>query len=124
MVHALTLNTCVGRASQRTVGHDCPHSTLYMSNHDVETAVSETVSIHWHGIHPVDTPWTDGVGVTQAGIRPGENFTYNFRAWPAGTHYWHSHMDGMQSVGARSAWAFYRARFPSTHQWAGFHRVG
>lgn len=57
------------------------------------------MSIHWHGIHPVDTPWTDGaVGVTQAGIRPGGNFTYNFRAWPAGTHYWHSHMDGMQSA--------------------------
>ena len=38
------------------------------------------------------------------GIRPGENFTYTFRAWPAGTHYWHSHMDGMQSAkGLRGA---------------------
>merc|ERR1711968_263093 len=61
--------------------------------------ISEATSIHWHGIHPFETPWTDGtVGVSQAGIRPGENFTYEFRAWPAGTHYWHSHMDGMQSA--------------------------
>eukprot|EP00750_Incisomonas_marina_P007629 INCI15015.4.p2 GENE.INCI15015.4~~INCI15015.4.p2 ORF type:complete len:248 (-),score=32.16 INCI15015.4:124-867(-) len=61
--------------------------------------ISEATTIHWHGIHPFETPWTDGtVGVTQAGIRPGENFTYTFRAWPAGTHYWHSHMDGMQSA--------------------------
>lgn len=61
--------------------------------------ISEAVSIHWHGIHPFETPYTDGaIGVTQAGIRPGENFTYTFRAYPAGTHYWHSHMDGTQSA--------------------------
>merc|ERR1719460_3138785 len=67
--------------------------------------ISEATSIHWHGIHPVETPWTDGtVGVSQAPIMPGENFTYTFRAWPAGTHYWHSHMDGMQSAkGLRGA---------------------
>jgi FtsP/CotA-like multicopper oxidase with cupredoxin domain len=56
-------------------------------------------AVHWHGIHPVDTPWTDGTfGVSQAAINPGDNFTYTFRAWPAGTHYWHSHMDAMQSA--------------------------
>ena len=61
--------------------------------------LSEAATIHWHGIHPVDTPWTDGaLGVSQAAIGPGHNFTYTFRAWPAGTHYWHSHMDAMQSA--------------------------
>jgi len=67
--------------------------------------ISEAVAIHWHGIHPVDEPWMDGaVGVTQAPIGPGHNFTYTFRAWPAGTHYWHSHMDGTQSAkGMRGA---------------------
>ena len=40
--------------------------------------------------------------MTQAGIAPGGNFTYRFKAWPAGTHYWHSHMDGMQSAKART----------------------
>lgn len=65
----------------------------------VNKMISEGTSIHWHGIHPVDTPWTDGTyGVSQGAILPGANFTYTFRAWPAGTHYWHSHMDGMQSA--------------------------
>eukprot|EP00945_MAST-04E_sp_MAST-4E-sp1_P005834 g5834.t1 len=71
----------------------------------VNNLLSESTTIHWHGIHPYETPWTDGtLGVSQAGIRPGENFTYTFRAWPAGTHYYHSHMDGMQSAkGLRGA---------------------
>ena len=71
----------------------------------VNRMISEGTSIHWHGIHPHATPWTDGaVGVTQAPIMPGENFTYSFTAWPSGTHYWHSHMDGMQSAkGLRGA---------------------
>ena len=65
----------------------------------------QATTIHWHGVHPYETPWTDGaIGVTQAGIAPGSNFTYRFKAWPAGTHYWHSHMDGMQSAkGMRGA---------------------
>jgi len=71
----------------------------------VNGMISESTSIHWHGIHPHETPWTDGtVGVTQAPIGPGQNYTYTFKAWPAGTHYWHSHMDGMQSAkGLRGA---------------------
>jgi len=61
--------------------------------------ISDGVSIHWHGIHPIHQPWADGaVGVTQAPIMPGNNFTYRFQAFPVGTHYWHSHMDGMQSA--------------------------
>merc|ERR1719163_933231 len=65
----------------------------------INNLLSEATTIHWHGIHPVDTPWTDGTyGVSQAAIGPGQNFTYEFRAWPAGTHYWHSHMDAMQSA--------------------------
>lgn len=71
----------------------------------VNKLLSEATTIHWHGIHPYETPWTDGaLGLTQAGIAPGANFTYKFRAWPAGTHYYHSHMDGMQSAkGLRGA---------------------
>ena len=31
----------------------------------------------------------------------------NFKAWPAGTHYWHSHVDGMQSAkGLRGAFIY------------------
>jgi len=65
----------------------------------VNRLITEGVSIHWHGLHPFNEPWADGaVGVTQAPIGPGHNFTYRFTAFPAGTHYWHSHMDGMQSA--------------------------
>ena len=39
----------------------------------INKCISETTTIHWHGIHPFETPWTDGtLGVSQAGIRPGE----------------------------------------------------
>lgn len=78
----------------------------------VNKMLSEATTIHWHGIHPVDTPWTDGTyGVSQAAIGPGGNFTYKFRAWPSGTHYWHSHMDGMQSAkGMRGAFIVHKPK--------------
>jgi len=65
----------------------------------INNMISEATTIHWHGIHPYETPWEDGTyGVSMAPIQPGHNYTYEFRAWPAGTHYWHSHMDGTQSA--------------------------
>merc|ERR1719258_157491 len=36
--------------------------------------------------------------VTQAGILPGDSFTYRFEAYPPGTHYYHSHMDAVQGA--------------------------
>jgi len=34
----------------------------------INSLISEATTIHWHGIHPYETPWTDGtIGVTQAG---------------------------------------------------------
>lgn len=49
-------------------------------------------TIHWHG---VDLNWKmDGVpGVTQKPIEPGETFTYEFIATPAGTRMYHTHQD-------------------------------
>ncbi|KAL4874947.1 conidial pigment biosynthesis oxidase Arb2/brown2 [Aspergillus karnatakaensis] len=47
------------------------------------------------------TPYSDGVpGLTQAPIEHGESFIYRFKAYPAGTHWYHSHvraqlMDGL-----------------------------
>ncbi|XP_041367040.1 laccase-4-like [Gigantopelta aegis] len=52
----------------------------------------ETTSIHWHGIHQVGTPYSDGVGhLTQCPIGLKEKFKYDFTASPAGTHWYHSH---------------------------------
>jgi len=51
-------------------------------------------TVHWHGI---DVPWQqDGVpGVTQKAIKPGDTFSYEFTATPAGTRWYHTHGSGM-----------------------------
>jgi len=59
---------------------------------------SESITIHWHGLHQKDTPFMDGArGIAQAPILPGDSFTYKFIAQNPGTHYWHSHMDSVQA---------------------------
>jgi manganese oxidase len=54
-------------------------------------------TIHWHGLH---VPWEmDGVPyVTQDPIGPGESFTYEFIAGPAGTHWFHCHVDAPHHI--------------------------
>ena len=53
----------------------------------------EGITIHWHGLHQTGTPWMDGTAyVTQCPIQPHQTFTYRFRATPAGTHWYHSHV--------------------------------
>lgn len=67
--------------------------------HVVNNMISEGVTIHWHGIHMPGTPFFDGSrGVTQNAIDAGSNMTYTWKAWPEGTHYYHSHMDSVQSA--------------------------
>jgi FtsP/CotA-like multicopper oxidase with cupredoxin domain len=55
-------------------------------NEDIE----DGVTLHWHG---VDVPNAeDGVaGLTQDAVRPGERYTYRFRAEQTGTYWYHSH---------------------------------
>lgn len=50
-------------------------------------------TIHWHGIE-VPNPMDGVPGVTQDPIMPGETFTYEFTAKPAGTFMYHSHYEG------------------------------
>lgn len=59
----------------------------------VNAFASESATIHWHGIHQVGTPFMDGTPfVTQCPIPPHNTFEYVFKASPAGTHIWHSHI--------------------------------
>ncbi|CAE6369082.1 unnamed protein product, partial [Rhizoctonia solani] len=52
----------------------------------------EPVTIHWHGLEQVGTPWSDGVpGLTQWPVPPGGDFVYNFTLNQAGFHWYHSH---------------------------------
>lgn len=49
-------------------------------------------SIHWHGMHQPGTWRMDGVeDVSRPPVPKGESFTYEFKATPAGTHWYHSH---------------------------------
>ncbi len=58
----------------------------------LKNALAEPTTIHWHG---VDVPNAmDGVpDVTQKPVAPGETFVYEFEARPAGTRWYHTHVD-------------------------------
>ncbi|OJJ51097.1 hypothetical protein ASPZODRAFT_56502 [Penicilliopsis zonata CBS 506.65] len=63
---------------------------------DIEVVVHNRMpfnnSVHWHGMLMQGTPWSDGApGLTQKPIEPDESFVYRFKAFPAGTHWYHSH---------------------------------
>ncbi|OXU25280.1 hypothetical protein TSAR_010875 [Trichomalopsis sarcophagae] len=56
--------------------------------------MSESTTIHWHGIIQKDTPYMDGVPyVTQCPILPNDRFRYVFKVTKSGTYFWHSHID-------------------------------
>ncbi|CAJ2512884.1 Uu.00g010030.m01.CDS01 [Anthostomella pinea] len=60
-----------------------------------------STAIHWHGIDQRRSTWMDGVaGVTQCGIPPGRNFTYDFVVdGQRGTYWWHAHLSVQYSDG-------------------------
>ena len=65
----------------------------------VKNELQDATTVHWHGIEVPNA--MDGVpGVTQEPIEPGETFTYEFIAKPAGTFMYHSHFEGDVQVGA------------------------
>ena len=62
--------------------------------------VSEGLSIHWHGMHQMNTPWMDGIAhITQCPITPGATFRYIFKATPTGTFWYHSHVGVQRTEG-------------------------
>jgi len=52
----------------------------------------EPTTIHWHGL-PVKNAMDGVPGVTQKPVMPGETFTYEFAARPAGSFIYHSHVN-------------------------------
>ncbi|MDP3008189.1 copper resistance system multicopper oxidase [Methylotenera mobilis] len=64
----------------------------------VTNQLQETSSIHWHGLIVPEN--MDGVpGVSFAGIRPGETFTYQFKLHQSGTYWYHSHSGNQEQAG-------------------------
>lgn len=64
----------------------------------VKNEMAQSTSIHWHGqMVPNDM---DGIPfITQDPIKPGDTFTYEFVAKPAGSHMYHSHNNSAEQVG-------------------------
>ncbi|XP_035674595.1 laccase-2-like [Branchiostoma floridae] len=77
----------------------------------VNQLLTDAITIHWHGLHMRNTPWMDGVpSVTQCPIMPHESFTYRFRAFPAGTFYYHSHMSSQMADGLFGALIIHKSQ--------------
>ena len=61
---------------------------------------SEEVTIHWHGLPQVDSPYMDGVPfLTQCPISIGQTFVYDFITAHKGTYWYHSHIGAQRSKG-------------------------
>src|SRR5882762_5598758 len=56
----------------------------------VKNRLPEATTIHWHGV-PLKNAMDGVPDVTQAPIKPGQDFTYEFLAPTAGTYFYHSH---------------------------------
>ncbi|XP_022860964.1 laccase-3-like [Olea europaea var. sylvestris] len=81
-----------------TVNGQFPGPTLAVRNGDtlvikVTNRARYNVTLHWHGIRQMRTPWADGPEyVTQCPIRPGATYTYRFTIEnQEGTLWWHAH---------------------------------
>nr|WP_305882891.1 multicopper oxidase family protein [Halobellus rarus] len=61
---------------------------------DLTNDLRAETTIHWHGV-PVANPMDGVPNVTQDPVASGDTFTYTFRAEPAGTYFYHSHV-GLQ----------------------------
>lgn len=65
----------------------------------VTNLMSEPHTTHWHGMFLPNK--MDGVpGISQDPIAPGDSFTYEFTANPAGTRLYHSHFNAMSQEGS------------------------
>ncbi|KAK2174469.1 hypothetical protein NP493_799g00035 [Ridgeia piscesae] len=54
----------------------------------INDLLTEGITLHWHGMHVINTPWMDGTAyVTQCPVPAQHSFTYRFTAFPHGTHW-------------------------------------
>lgn len=63
----------------------------------LKNELSVPITIHWHG-YPVPNSMDGIPGMTQASIKPGESFTYDFVATTPGTYWYHSHYNSAVQV--------------------------
>lgn len=64
--------------------------------------LTESVLMHWHGMHQVESPYMDGMDfVTQLPTVQANSFRYIFEAYPQGTHLYHSHIGTLSLISYR-----------------------
>ncbi|XP_052239181.1 uncharacterized protein LOC127850289 isoform X9 [Dreissena polymorpha] len=74
---------------------------------------TDSVTVHFHGVHQKGTPWMDGVAfITQCPILPGQTFTHVFKAYPPGTSMYHAHIGDQRSMGLYGAFIVYPRKDP------------
>ncbi|KAL6840195.1 hypothetical protein ACP4OV_030005 [Aristida adscensionis] len=58
------------------------------------------LTIHWHGVQQLMTPWADGPSmVTQCPIQPNSSYTYRFSVpGQEGTLWWHAHSSFLRAT--------------------------
>ncbi|XP_051131720.1 laccase-3-like [Andrographis paniculata] len=88
-----------------TVNGQFPGPTISARNGDslvirVTNRARYNITIHWHGIRQMRTPWADGPEyVTQCPIRPGGTYTYRFTLEnQEGTLWWHAHSKWLRAT--------------------------
>ncbi|CAH1249449.1 Hypp8609 [Branchiostoma lanceolatum] len=71
----------------------------------------DVASLHVHGMYMRGANHMDGVPyVTEYPILPGKSFSYRFKAEPAGTHWYHSHVISQKEDGMFGAFIVHRNR--------------
>ena len=70
---------------------------IILDNH-----LPEPTSMHWHGFE-IPNDVDGGPGVSQAPIKPGERYVYEFTLSQAGTYFYHSHMAMQEMMGMLGA---------------------
>ncbi len=70
---------------------------IILDNH-----LPEPTSMHWHGFE-IPNDVDGGPGVSQAPIKPGGRFIYEFTLHQAGTYFYHSHMAMQEMMGMLGA---------------------
>ncbi|KAI1107601.1 putative multicopper oxidase [Jackrogersella minutella] len=83
----------------------------------VHNSVSNSTTIHWHGIFQNGTNWMDGAaGVTQCPIPPGASYRYKFNVTgQAGTYFYHGHQ-GVQAQSGLIGPLVVHSRDEATHR--------
>lgn len=107
-----TMITLVGNQKFHTFAFDgqVPGPLIHVKEGDdltinVENDTTLPHTIHWHGLLQTGTWKMDGVpDITQKPIQPGDTFTYHFKAEPAGTYWYHCHVNVNEHVAERGMW--------------------